>query len=147
MKKSVKIILVVLCVIAGIYVSGLVFFNMHYLPGTVIEGIDMSLNTKDEVNSKLSDYADNICVTYKLEGKTIETLSGFVSVDESLLPSTMAYTWPVKLIEEYVGASSTVAYANQVSSDEEFWNIDESMIAQVIEEIDISKGKEIFFYK
>lgn len=92
---------VVVALLAVAYGAGVFFFAGHFLPGTIINGVDVSWKTPDEVH----DTVARTLVDYQLEitGYDCDTiLSGKeiaygLDPDQDMLAYVNPWTWPVEL--------------------------------------------------
>lgn len=80
MKKSTKIILsifiITILALIAVYLGVSVYFNNHFFPGSVINGIDASSKTVEEVEALVATEVQDYTVNVKLkEGKT-ESING-----------------------------------------------------------------------
>lgn len=80
MRKSTKIILICLsvCVIAilGLYLGVAVYFNSHFLPGSVVNGIDCANKTAEEVEKLIAAKVQDYSITLTELGGGQETIAG-----------------------------------------------------------------------
>lgn len=74
-KKRFPILLVILCtgllVAAAVYAGGIFYYQSHFLPGTVIDRVDVSGMTIQELEEQMDDYMLRI-VERKVDGTTLE---------------------------------------------------------------------------
>ena len=111
--KIVGIVLgAIVALVAALYLAGAVFFMSHFLPGTNINGVDVSWKTPDEMRGKIAATLDD----YQLEitgygceltipGKEI---SYGLDPDQDMLAYVNPWTWPIELFT-HAGKSATFA--------------------------------------
>lgn len=100
-----------------IYISGLVYLNDKFLPNTTINGIDVSLNTVEEVEEKIADMVEKYQIELEERGDGKETITAeqvgyhYVSKGEvqGFKKGQNLYQWPTFLWRdsEYYFTSST----------------------------------------
>lgn len=74
-KKNFPIFIVILCgaafLLFGVYAGGMHYYKSHFLPGTVIDGMDVSGMTLGELEENIQNYMLRI-VERKADGSTLE---------------------------------------------------------------------------
>lgn len=116
-KGTGKIGLIVIGIIAIAYIVGIIFFQSHYLPKTMINGISCSLRTVDKVEQSIEDEVDSYVLNIQGRDGLTDTILGseiylkpvFDNSLDEVLKNQNQFIWPVSFWMEKDYEVSTVA--------------------------------------
>jgi len=150
MSKNKKIIiLVILGILASVYVGVAIFFTKHFLPGTVLNGYDVSYKTIAEVKENFINEAS----TYRLEIVGREDVVDYISAtdvdlelsfDDSmndLITMGSAFSWPISFLYTREYTTNNIAEY----SEEKLENIIENLAFFDEENIIAPEDAEVVF--
>lgn len=142
--------------IAAAYVAGIVYFNKHFVPGTVINGVDCSFADVSGAEGRIAEVVQNFETKVVGREDTKETLSGKdfqldVVFDESmndLLEQQNPYAWPVEFrneVDRDLGVS-IIYDKDQLTKTVDAMNCmqDSAMRKPVSAQLEYQKGKSCY---
>lgn len=117
LKKLLIIPAIAFVVCLAVYIAGVVYYNSHFLKGTVVYGTDVSQMEVEEFEKGLSDYSLKIIQKDKDGQKFEEEFSGedlgisVSSTDElsDILKKQNAWLWPVRNSAVYSGKPTFIS--------------------------------------
>lgn len=129
--------IVAVCLIG--YGFGVYHYQSHFLPETVVSGVDVSGMTAEEADTAVSDSINNASVQVKENDSTIADVqlaeAGFSPKNDQQLADTLnsqsAFTWPV----DFVGKALTSVEANTQGE----WQVDKDKFSGYFETLNIDQ--------
>lgn len=126
-KKGIVITASVVGALAIIYIVGGVFFQSHYLPRTVINGVACTGKTPDSVKTQIKEEVKNYKLTIKERDNKTETITGksvsiAVEFDDTLQKiqeKQNGFTWVVKLFKPEVYESKSIVSYDETALKEQ----------------------------
>ncbi|MFV0527337.1 MAG: L,D-transpeptidase family protein [Lachnospiraceae bacterium] len=108
--KIIIPLVLLLLLIAGIYGAGVKYFSTHFFRGTVVNGMQASLLTIDEVEQELTDEVATYTLSVVERDGSIERIKaealGYYREDstqtQTLLRAQNQWLWPLKQTQAYV---------------------------------------------
>ena len=115
-KKGTIIAASVVGALVVIYLAGSIFFQSHYLPRTVINGISCTGKNADGVKDAITSEVKNYKLTIQERGKKSETITGkdvSISVEfddtlQKILKKQNGFKWVVTLFSPEVYESKSI---------------------------------------
>ncbi|RPA58224.1 hypothetical protein EF384_07530 [Aerococcus agrisoli] len=109
------------------YGVGVYYYQTHFLPATVVAGVNLSGKTEAEAEEALTSQENAASVSLQENGQEVATVdlaeAGFSPVIEpqlgELLDQQAIFTWPVTLVENVLASSED----NKLTLD---WQVDEA---------------------
>ena len=122
-KKGTIIAASVVGALVVIYLAGSIFFQSHYLPRTVINGISCTGKNADGVKDAITSEVKNYKLTIRERGKKSETISGkdvSISVEfddtlQNILKKQNGFKWVVTLFSPEVYESKSIVSYDEVA--------------------------------
>ncbi len=138
-KKLYITIPVVAAAVAAVYLGVSAYYMRHYLPNTVINGIDCSSKTVDELEVLIIGEVDEYELTLEERGGSAETIRGaeiglqvvFDGTLNEILEEQKAFAWPAALLE-----SSAYEPGNTVTYDAD-------LLAEVLSELECMDAEQM----
>lgn len=135
-KKTIGIAIgIIAAALVAVYVTGGVVFSTHFYPGTLLNGEDVSLQSTNQVASRLNDLASNYSIDVSGDGLdfTVSSADMGVQIDgESIASEAVAennaWAWPIEmakqhdLSEKLVSAYNSSGLEDVVSAKISEWN-------------------------
>lgn len=95
------VICAALCIVSLAYAGGIIYYQSHFLPGTVIDGFDASGMTIEELKERVQDYslcvaeqkADGTVLEEEIQGKEIGLTYASKEPLEAMLKAQDPWTW------------------------------------------------------
>lgn len=112
-QRHFPVLPVVLCALllttAGAYAGGLLYFQDHFLPGTTIDGIDVSRRTIGDLQEQIQDYllciaerkADGMVLEEDIQGKEIGLAYASAEPLQDILEGQDRWSWFLPKSEEH----------------------------------------------
>lgn len=126
-KKGIVITASVVGALAIIYIAGGIFFQSHYLPRTVINGVACTGKTPDSVKTQIKEEVKNYKLAIKERDDKKETITGksvsiAVEFDDTLqkiLEKQNGFAWVVKLFKPEIHESKSIVSYDETALKEQ----------------------------
>lgn len=126
-KKGIVITASVVGALAIIYIAGGIFFQSHYLPRTVINGVACTGKTPDSVKNQIKEEVKNYKLAIKERDDKKETITGksvsiAVEFDDTLqkiLEKQNGFAWVVKLFKPEIHESKSIVSYDETALKEQ----------------------------
>lgn len=131
-KKQIIITASIIGVLLVIYVAGSIFFQSHYLPRTVINGVKatgrtsaaVQKNIKDEVNNYKLSIVERDDKKESIKGKDIAIAVEFDNTLEKILKKQNGFKWVVTLFKPEVYESNSIVSYDENKLKEQMAKLD-----------------------
>lgn len=142
-KKRIVIAASVVGVLALIYIAGGIFFQSHYLPRTVINGISCTGKTPESVKKEIKEEVKNYELKLTQREEKSETITGkdvsiaveFDGTLQDILDQQSGFRWVVSLFKPEVHESKSIVSYDKAALKEQMNQLEcmkeEDMIAPV----------------
>lgn len=121
-KKVLIVVIAIVVLLAAVYGGGVYYFQSHFLPNTVANGHDVSLQTESDLSSAIDQHAQSYVLAVSA-GDFSTSLSAQqmgLSVDAATVASAamqsergLSWRWPLELFSQHSYSSNEAATLDQ----------------------------------
>lgn len=105
-KKGLLVLLIIVIALAAGYIGGVLFFKSHFLPNTMINGVNCGGKTTEEAKALITDHVTGYEMQIEELDERMEIIRGtdfgltteFGGQFDSLLGQQNGFTWPAALL-------------------------------------------------